>query len=237
MKSAEPSFHRDSKPSRLKSDYFLSKILRGAIARRVEDWKPKEIGRIVDFGCGYMPYRALLTPCCQEYIGCDLVGTGAMVEFEPGGVLPIDRGSVDRVVSFQVLEHVHDISWYLGEIHNMLKPDGSILLSTHGVWPYHPHPEDFWRWTRSGLILVLERHGFKVQSVDSLAGPGAWTLMLQFGALSLGLSKLGFPGTVLAAGVNFLLSLVLPLVDRLTPSDFKKNNSSVYLVSATKKNE
>lgn len=226
----------DSNFSRKKSDYFLIKKLYAAIAYHVETWEQIKTSRIVDFGCGSMPYVDLLIPYCQEYIGCDLSGTGAMVEFEPGGLVPIAKNSVDRIVSFQVLEHVHDVSWYLNEIQRMLKPDGCILLSTHGVWPYHPHPEDFWRWTRSGLIRELERHGFEVQSVESLVGPGAWTLMFQFGALSLAFSKLGRAGRLIATGLNFLFSFILPLADWLTPAELRKNNASVYLISAKKRN-
>ncbi|WP_313283136.1 class I SAM-dependent methyltransferase [Delftia tsuruhatensis] len=222
-------------PSRLRSDYILTKTLRNAIVHHIEKWNLLENERIVDFGCGSMPYATLIIPRCGEYLGCDLVGSGAALEFEPGGLVPVSGKSAARVVSFQVLEHVHDVSWYLGEAHRMLKDDGKLLLSTHGFWPYHPHPEDFWRWTRTGLIRDIERHGFEVQSIESLVGPGAWTLMFQFGSLSLALCKLGFPGRLAASGINLLCSFMLPLIELMTPHSLRQDNASVYLVSAKKK--
>lgn len=224
-----------NQPSRFRSDYILAKTLRNTISHHAEKWNTSGNDIIVDFGCGSMPYSDLIIPRCCKYLGCDLTGSGATVEFEPGGIVPISDGIVDRVVSFQVLEHVHDVSWYLGEVHRMLKDDGSLLLSTHGSWPYHPHPEDYWRWTRAGLIRDLERNGFEVQSIESLVGPGAWTLMFQFGALSLALGKLGVPGRAIACGINLLCSLMLPLIERMTPHSLRRDNASVYLVSAQKR--
>lgn len=219
---------------RCKSDFYLIKILRNAIVQDFKRLNEKELNRIVDFGCGSMPYASFLSFYCREYIGCDLLGTGAAMEFKPGGILPIAEGSVDQVVSFQVLEHVHDVSWYLNEAKRILRPEGRILLSTHGTWPYHPHPEDYWRWTRSGIIRTMEGHGFEVENVASLAGPAAWTLMFQFGAITLLLSKFGVLGQLMAAAMNVVVNFFLPFVDRITPVDFKKNNASVYVISAKK---
>jgi len=146
--------------------------------------------------------------------------------------VPLQDSTADLLVSFQVLEHVEDVAWYCAEAKRLLASDGHLLLSTHGVWPYHPHPHDYRRWTREGLVLDLERNGFEVQSVQSIVGPGAWTLMFQFGAVALLLEKLGFLGRATAGLLNFTLSYVLPLVDKVTPKKFRDENASVYVVVA-----
>ncbi len=42
---------------------------------------------------------------------------------------------------------------YLSECFRVLRPGGQLLLSTHGVFPYHPDPVDLWRWTCEGLRI------------------------------------------------------------------------------------
>jgi len=233
LQHPHPAEADGSRLSRCRSDHYLAKSLRDAIARHTRIWgETKRFGRVVDFGCGTMPYANLIRPVCSDYIGCDLVGTGAAVEFKAGCQVPIDNASADRLVSFQVLEHVDDIAWYLKEARRMLAADGQLLLSTHGVWPYHPHPHDYRRWTREGLILDLERNGFEIEHVEALVGPGAWTLIFQSGAIALGMEKLGAVGRLAAAALNYIGSWILPLVDQMTPAKLRDTNASVYPVSA-----
>lgn len=47
-----------------------------------------------------------------------------------GGPLPFPDASFDLVVSFQVLEHVPDAPAFLGELKRVLRPEGSIILTT-----------------------------------------------------------------------------------------------------------
>lgn len=117
--------------------------------------------RVLDFGCGGSPYRTLFT--CNQYIRADYVrSTGLDLLIDEGGLLPIPDGSCDCVLSTQVLEHVRDPIRYLSEAHRVLRPGGALILTTHGIWEDHGCPYDFWRWTRDGLCLEVERAGFTV---------------------------------------------------------------------------
>ena len=42
----------------------------------------------------------------------------------------IEENSVDYVVSFQVTEHIQDDNSFLKEIYRVLKPGGSVILTT-----------------------------------------------------------------------------------------------------------
>jgi SAM-dependent methyltransferase len=57
---------------------------------------------------------------------------GNNLEFLVGSctVLPIADDSIDLVVSFETIEHIRDQDEMLDEIRRVLKPDGSLLLST-----------------------------------------------------------------------------------------------------------
>ena len=71
--------------------------------------------QVVDLGCGDRPYEADRDETRGEvYVACDLE-ENVDVRIVPGGPIPLDDASADGVVSFQVLEHVWDIDWYLRE--------------------------------------------------------------------------------------------------------------------------
>ena len=108
-------------------------------------------GRVLDYGCAEMPYRSLF-PRTIEFVGADLPGNPhASVALNPDGSLPVADASFDAILSTQVLEHVEDPVLYLAECSRVLRPGGRMLLSTHGIFVYHPDPVDLWRWTCEGL--------------------------------------------------------------------------------------
>lgn len=132
--------------------------------------------QLLDFGAGMSPYRSLFSRF-DHHVTADLPGLGAELDVV-NGCLPVDDGTFDCVLSTQVLEHVPDPDSYLGEARRVLRPQGTLVLSTHGVYRYHPDPADHWRWTEPGLRLTLERNGFTVSScIPVVSGLGASATM------------------------------------------------------------
>ena len=63
----------------------------------------------------------------------DTLAKGAWdLRIRDDGTLDCADGEYDLVASFQVLEHVWDLDAYLGEARRALRPEGWLLLSTHG---------------------------------------------------------------------------------------------------------
>lgn len=182
----------------------------------------------VDFGCGAMPYAPLFVARGASYRGADL-GDGHEIEIRPDGTLALADGSADLVVSFQVLEHVRDTGTYLSEAGRVLAEDGWLLLSTHGTWLYHPHPEDHHRWTRPGLIAEIERHGFEVVECIPVAGPLAWTTMVRLTCFAVALRRIPLVGGGLASAVAIVMNLKAWVEDRITPHWVTKDNACVYV--------
>jgi SAM-dependent methyltransferase len=134
---------------------------------------PRNITRVLDYGCGGSPYRRLFGPC--TYHRADLPGDQTL-DFECGADsrLPAELSGYDCVLSSQVLEHVLSPPLYLAECFRVLKPGGSLVLSTHGLFEDHACPNDFWRWTAFGLRKLVEEVGFKVDRMLKLTtGPRA----------------------------------------------------------------
>jgi SAM-dependent methyltransferase len=135
-------------------------------------------GRVLDYGCAEVPYRHFF-PSDVEYVAADLEGNPqATLVLNPDGTVPAEDKSFDTVMSTQVLEHVADPGLYLSESFRVLRPGGRILLSTHGIFCYHPDPDDYWRWTGAGLRRAAREAGFEVESVEGIIGLGATGLQL-----------------------------------------------------------
>ena len=158
-------------PRIIDTDWLVLREMRVAIDRFAK--LVARAGAIaIDLGCGSQPYRGLFEARSTIYKGADL--QGAELTIDQGRVQAADAYA-DLVLSFQVLEHVADVGAYLDEARRLLKEDGWFILSTHGSWLYHPHPEDHHRWTRQGLIAELASHGFETVESVSVLGPLAWT--------------------------------------------------------------
>lgn len=202
----------------------LSAVLDKQLARIVEAGN-----RLLDFGCGSMPYRSLVEARGATYTGADFDSPGA-TPIGDDGSLPVDTASFDTVLSVQVLEHVRDLDRYLGEARRVLKEDGVLLLSTHGSWLYHPHPEDHRRWTRTGLIADIEARGFRVEELEAIAGPLATTTLIRLAGYAFFLRRVPLIGDVLARGLAMLMNARAWLEDRITPGSVKRDNACIYLV-------
>lgn len=183
---------------------------------------------VIDFGCGTQPYRSLFQNKFKNYLGADLEeNPDAELHLTASGGLPISDGSADCVLSSQVLEHVSEPHDYLRESFRVLRPGASLLLSTHGIWPYHPHPHDFWRWTREGLSRQITAAGFEVITIKSVFGAESVALQLWQDSTFERLPRIMRP-----AYTGFFQALIW-LIERRHP-DKVANDASVYIVLARK---
>ena len=142
------------------------------------DLQLKASSRILDYGCAEVPYRHFF-PAEAEYVAADIPGNPhATLELNADATVPAPDDSFDVVISTQVLEHVADPALHLAESFRVLRPGGRMLLSTHGVFIYHPDPIDHWRWTCAGLRHVVEEAGFRVVRFEGIIGLVATGLQL-----------------------------------------------------------
>lgn len=198
---------------------------------------------VLDIGCGEKPYLPLFEGNAASYVGVDAVQTPGADFVSPAESLPLPDDSFDIVISTQVLEHVDDPAACLSEMFRVLAPGGTLLLSTHGTFLYHPDPpesgRDYWRWTHSGLVRQVEAAGdwdeLRIRAQGELMATLGY-LLGQF--LDEALSRLPIPPlrTVLMRRYNTLIEW---LDTRFPPNArFPKPGSlnANYLVVARKKN-
>jgi len=59
--------------------------------------------------------------------------------------------SWDLVILDQIIEHIEDPFRAMAEIHRILKPGGTLAAATPFLVYIHPTPDDYWRFTESGI--------------------------------------------------------------------------------------
>jgi SAM-dependent methyltransferase len=186
--------------------------------------------KLLDYGCDTKPYIDIFKK--YEYIGADLeFNKVADLLLTENGTIPVENGFADLVISTQVLEHVDDPIIYLKECNRVLKNNSFLILSTHGVWEYHPYPKDLWRWTSEGLKRIVIEQGFEVISFTGVLGPVATAIQL----IELRFqSKLDKSKILKKAGYFFFESLI-KFFDKLENSNRRDSDASCYVILARKK--
>ncbi len=125
--------------------------------------------------------------------------------------MPFPDASFDVVLCTQVLEHSTDPAQAVRELARVTAPGGRVLASTHGTAVYHPAPNDFWRWTHTGLDRLFTENGdWKSVTVKPGAGTGACLGMLlgtyvDLVAQNLHARPLGYPFVWLLNGSGALV--------------------------------
>ena len=134
--------------------------------------------RVLDVGCGDRPYEKLLHGAA-EIVGFDVPGNPHADLHGSIDALPVEDASFDVVLCLQVLEHVPDPAAAVRELRRVVRPGGRVLLSTHGIYPFHPNPDDLWRWTHDGLERLFRDNGdWSSVAVRPGAGTAATIAML-----------------------------------------------------------
>jgi len=187
---------------------------------------------LADFGCGDMPYRSVIEPKVGKYLSIDLEMNPKAehhIGFDSKTTLPDNYA--DIVLSNQVLEHVDTPSGYLQEAYRILKPGGTIILTTHGYWFYHPTPNDYWRWTSAGLRKTVEAEGFIIKSFFGIMGLAASGLQLLQDAIGVKLPKFLLPPFAL------VMQGMISLFNKINSQEQRNRDASLYIVIAQKPTE
>lgn len=155
-----------------------------AEARRLEN-EGRKNQIIVDIGCNNKPYLPFFSALTKQYAGIDIYNCGSVDILGHAANLPLRDACVDIVLCTQVLEHSEDPGMVMSEISRILKPNGTVMLSTHGVFIYHPCPNDYRRWTHEGLKLEFKNAGLKTARILPSGGPIACLFYLYVTILSM----------------------------------------------------
>jgi SAM-dependent methyltransferase len=166
-------FYERRHPSKSNPDYlgskglttFLKKIIKIEIINR----GLKNLN-VLDVGCGEKPFYPYFHDFTKNYIGTEIIENEYVDVICPAEDLLIEDNWADVVMCLSVMEHVNDPDKVISELFRVTKKGGLLLLSTHGFFPWHPYPQDHWRWTQTGLKLIIEKGGFDSVEIHATRG-------------------------------------------------------------------
>ncbi|TDW47144.1 methyltransferase family protein [Flavobacterium sp. 270] len=135
-------------------------------------------GKLLDVGCGKMPYKEhiLKNSEVKDYVGLDI--ENALIydqEIKPdftwkGTVMPFEKEIFDCAFATEVLEHCPEPEIILNEINRVLKPNGIFFFTVPFLWNLHEVPHDEYRYTPFSLERHLINSGFKNIRIKAMGG-------------------------------------------------------------------
>jgi SAM-dependent methyltransferase len=148
-------------------------------------------GRLLDFGCGGGSFLKRMGGLGWQVTGLDISATTVCrVRADLGlrvlvGSLPhpeLQRESFDVITMWHSLEHVHQPREVLQEAHQLLAPEGKLLVAVPNIdslayrwfgpdWYGLDLPRHLTHFTPMTLSLMLERTGFRVGSMRMVRHP------------------------------------------------------------------
>jgi ubiquinone/menaquinone biosynthesis C-methylase UbiE len=143
----------------------------------------RHVDRALDLGCGDGRLTAELDAGELTAADVSAVALGRartrlpdarLVELEPDARLPLGDGEFDLVLLAETLEHVRDVQLLLSEARRVLRPGGTLAVTTPATGrlmrppdPLSPHLRFL---TRRSLARLLGELGFEVRALERRAG-------------------------------------------------------------------
>ena len=180
-------------------------------------------GKLLDYGCGKMPYRKYIldNSGVTEYIGLDLDVALDYGDVKPdvtwqGDKIPFPDNTFDTIFATEVFEHIHNLEDALSEIYRVLKKGGVIFFTVPYIWVLHEVPNDEYRYTPFALKKIFKKANF--DEID-IRATGGWNASL---AQMLGL---WVRGKYMSYKRRKLLSMILkPIIKVLMKRDQNVDN-------------
>lgn len=163
-------------------------------------------GRVLDVGCGHMPFRSAALAHAESYEGFDVERRvdGVTHVGNAEAMTEIATGAYQTVFSFEVLEHLPHPQRAIAEMARVLTPGGALLITVPHLSRLHEEPHDYFRYTEHGLRTMLTDAGLEVERIEPTAGLFSF-LAHQLSTVLLGLAW-PVPGLrQLVYGVNQVL--------------------------------
>jgi len=152
-------------------------ITRNKLLQHIIRSIPFAKGRLLDVGCGTMPYKNLVLSNNEvtQYIGMDLKVSDVYAHITPdlywdGYTIPLADETVETVLLTEVLEHCPEPDKVLSEVKRVLRPGGRIIFSVPFIWYLHEVPWDFYRYTPLAMQRLFGNLGLKFDVLETYGG-------------------------------------------------------------------
>lgn len=153
--------------------------IRQFIFKAIQKAAPQFSGRLLDIGCGKMPYKEFIlqNSTVESYLGLDIEHA---IEYDKqvkpdyywnGTDFPDHLSAFESILLTEVLEHCPDPFKLSKQIYNALETNGLLFGTVPFIWNLHEAPHDHYRYTPYALKNIFENAGF---SKVTIAQYGGW---------------------------------------------------------------
>jgi SAM-dependent methyltransferase len=172
----------------MKSDNFIKIALersnldlfyiRTSIFNSLKSNLPNFKGKLLDIGCGKMPYRdfVLDNSLVQQYVGLDIdtaiaYDINIKADYTWDGVkMPFENECFETAFGTEVLEHCPNPLIIFNEVNRVLRKEGVFFFTIPFLWPLHEVPNDEFRFTPFALDRMLKETGFENITIKATGG-------------------------------------------------------------------
>lgn len=146
--------------------YFIGTVFgpmmySGLSAKKFLERFPRE-GMTLNIGSGPRTINS-------EVVNVDIYPYAGVKIVADVNAIPLPSESVARIVSDTVLEHVTDPTLAVKEMRRLLAPGGLAFVTVPFLYPYHSSPNDYQRWTKTGVGELFR--DFEIVEIGVRAGP------------------------------------------------------------------
>jgi SAM-dependent methyltransferase len=165
-------------------------------------------GRLLDLGCGLVPYYGIYRDGVASCVCVDWPLTGHEsahldVHADLNVALPLRDDAFDTVLLTDVIEHIARPAELVAEIARVLAPGGTLVLTTPFLYWLHEKPHDYFRLTEFALRRLCDDAGLEVVSLETYGG--AADVVIDIVA-----KHLAFSGLLAATATGLLRALAFP---------------------------
>jgi SAM-dependent methyltransferase len=139
-------------PSLKNPDYLVLRHRAHLFSKWIEELDGDEFN-VIDIGGRIQPYRSLLGKRQKKYVAIDPQATGLVDAIAVGEHLPFKDEMFELAFCTQTLGYVDNPSWVVAEIHRVLRPGATFILSVPAFFP--KHHDERWRFLPEGLETLL----------------------------------------------------------------------------------
>ncbi|MBF6608733.1 MAG: class I SAM-dependent methyltransferase [Flavobacterium sp.] len=213
-------------------EWIYQIVRKYAVNKKVNLLSNREIGRLLDVGCGTGDFLLAAKLKGWDVIGIEpnerarSLATEKGLDFKPD-LQSLPDNSIDVVTMWHVLEHVPDYNHQMAELKRVLRPGGSIFIAVPNFKSYDAHfygkywaaydvPRHLWHFSKTSISRICRDSGLMVTQVKPMIFDAFYVSLLSEKYIS--------------GQMNFFKGIYVGLISNLKALKTSEYSSHIYII-------
>jgi len=190
--------HTDTKEGLVNRIYhFIRKITIRQKRNMLVSETGKSKGSILDIGCGTGAFLHEMQKTGWNVVGLEPDDTAASIARDkhnlnpqnPQALFGFEASAFDAITMWHVLEHVHTLDAYVGQLKKVMKDDGVLFVAVPNytskdaehygtAWAAYDVPRHLYHFSPKSMKALMERHGFSISKIKPMWYDAVYVSML-----------------------------------------------------------